>query len=68
MQPASSGDSEGPVRLLSIDGGGVRGLSALILLQQLMAHVNNQRKEHGLPEQEPWELFDLMGGTSTGGY
>jgi hypothetical protein len=22
----------------------------------------------GLQKQEPWELFDLMGGTSTGGY
>jgi len=56
------------VRLLSVDGGGVRGLSALVLLQQLMEHVNNERGSQGLQKQEPWELFDLMGGTSTGGY
>jgi hypothetical protein len=31
--------NETPVRLLSIDGGGVRGLSALVLLEQLMEHV-----------------------------
>jgi hypothetical protein len=60
--------NETPVRLLSIDGGGVRGLSALVLLEQLMEHVNDQRASQGLPKQEPWELFDLMGGTSTGGY
>ena len=60
--------NEPPVRLLSIDGGGVRGLSALVLLEQLMEHVNDQRESQGLQKQEPWELFDLMGGTSTGGY
>jgi patatin-like phospholipase/acyl hydrolase len=60
--------NEPPVRLLSIDGGGVRGLSALVLLEQLMEHVNDQRESKGLPKQEPWELFDLIGGTSTGGY
>ena len=55
--------NEPPVRLLSIDGGGVRGLSALVLLEQLMEHVNDQRTSQGLQKQEPWELFDLMGGT-----
>lgn len=59
---------EPPVRLLSIDGGGVRGLSALVLLEQLMEHVNDKRESQGLGKQEPWELFDLIGGTSTGGY
>jgi patatin-like phospholipase/acyl hydrolase len=60
--------NEPSVRLLSIDGGGVRGISALVLLEQLMEHVNDQRDSKGFPKQEPWELFDMMGGTSTGGY
>ena len=35
----------------------------LFLLEQLMEHVNDQRESQGLQKQEPWELFDLMGGT-----
>jgi len=33
-----------------------------------MDKVNKERTEKGLARQEPWELFDLIGGTSTGGY
>jgi patatin-like phospholipase/acyl hydrolase len=44
--------------LLALDGGGVRGLSTL----------NFVRKEAGLQPRKPCELFDLIGGTSTGGY
>lgn len=59
---------EGPsVKLLSIDGGGVRGLSALVILDQIMEHSNALRKQQGLTAQEPWQAFDMMGGTSTGG-
>lgn len=32
-----------------------------------MTKVNAARKAHGLRPQEPWQLFDLIGGTSTGG-
>lgn len=49
------------------DGGGVRGISALILLEQLMDVANDMRAQQGLPKQEPWEMFDMIGGTSTGG-
>lgn len=65
MAACSAGQE--PVRLLSIDGGGVRGLSALILLEQLMDQANYKRKSLNLPPQEPWEMFDMIGGTSTGG-
>ncbi|KAI1178341.1 acyl transferase/acyl hydrolase/lysophospholipase [Nemania sp. FL0916] len=57
----------GPVKLLSIDGGGIRGLSALVLLEQLMDNANEQRRLVNLAPQEPWEMFDMIGGTSTGG-
>ncbi|KAI1745266.1 hypothetical protein F4680DRAFT_401598 [Xylaria scruposa] len=49
------------LRLLSLDGGGVRGLSSLIILQQLMATID---RDH---PPKPCDYFDLIGGTSTGG-
>jgi hypothetical protein len=49
------------LRLLAIDGGGVYGLSALIILEQLMETV-----DPGAPPK-PCDYFDMIGGTSTGG-
>jgi patatin-like phospholipase/acyl hydrolase len=54
--------------LLSLDGGGVRGLSTLYILKGIMTRLNGQRREAGLPPVKPCEMFDLIGGTSTGGY
>ncbi|KAF1948916.1 hypothetical protein CC80DRAFT_497906 [Byssothecium circinans] len=54
--------------LLSLDGGGVRGLSTLYILKGLMARLNHERQSHRLPPVKPCEVFDLIGGTSTGGY
>lgn len=54
--------------LLSLDGGGVRGLSTLYILKSVMTLLNHERKEIGLPPVKPCEIFDLIGGTSTGGY
>lgn len=74
MQQCSTKTSGGPsldetgLCLLSLDGGGVRGLSTLLILKRLMDRTNAVRKELGLKPVKPWELFDLMGGTSTGGY
>jgi len=64
---------ECPFRLMSgakssADGGGIRGLSSIMILEQLLDQYNGIREEkHGLAPQEPWEVFDLIGGTSTGG-
>ncbi|KAJ5090363.1 FabD/lysophospholipase-like protein [Penicillium argentinense] len=52
--------------LLSLDGGGVRGLSTLYILKGLMDRLNKERPE-GSPAKKPCEVFDLIGGTSTGG-
>jgi patatin-like phospholipase/acyl hydrolase len=49
------------LRLLALDGGGVRGLSALMILQQLMVTID---PEH---PPKPCDYFDIIGGTSTGG-
>jgi patatin-like phospholipase/acyl hydrolase len=58
MQFAMPGDQ---IRLLALDGGGVRGLSSLIILQQLMATVDPETPP------KPCDYFDMIGGTSTGG-
>jgi patatin-like phospholipase/acyl hydrolase len=54
--------------LLSLDGGGVRGLSTLYVLNSLMAQLNHERQAKNLPSVKPCEVFDLIGGTGTGGY
>jgi len=54
--------------LLSLDGGGVRGLSSLYILEGVMTSLNHKRKNDGLHPVKPCEVFDLIGGTSTGGW
>lgn len=51
-------------RILSLDGGGIRGLSSLLILKELMDAI---RRKSGNPNPMPCEYFDLIGGTSTGG-
>lgn len=57
-------------RLLAFDGGGVRGLSSLLIVERLMQEVQRIREE-GIPTTDklplPCEYFDLICGTSTGG-
>ncbi|KAG6876907.1 hypothetical protein C0993_012163 [Termitomyces sp. T159_Od127] len=53
---------EPPLRLLSFDGGGVRGISSLYILQAIMAKVSPDN-----PSVKPCEYFDMICGTSTGG-
>lgn len=50
------------LRLLALDGGGVRGLSALMILEQLMVAVDPDAPP------KPCDYFDMIGGTSTGGW
>lgn len=49
------------IRLLALDGGGVRGLSSLMILRRLMATADPESPP------KPCEYFDMIGGTSTGG-
>jgi patatin-like phospholipase/acyl hydrolase len=53
--------------LLSLDGGDARGLSTLLVLQNLMDKVNSERKASGMAPAKPYELFDLIGGSGVGG-
>ena len=50
------------LRLLALDGGGVRGLSSLIILEQLMETIDVDSPP------KPCDYFDMIGGTSTGGW
>ncbi|KID84387.1 phospholipase [Metarhizium guizhouense ARSEF 977] len=64
MRTTSEGRSNRDRRrlnLLSLDGGGVRGLSSLMILRKLMEDINPDNPPR------PCEYFDLIGGTSTGG-
>ena len=58
---------KGGLCLLSLDGGGVRGLSTLRILKRIMDGINDLRNEKGLPSRLPYEVFGMIGGTSTGG-
>lgn len=59
-----------PLRILSLDGGGVRGYSLLILLQELMHRTFVEIYGRAPKRQEiprPCDHFDLIAGTGTGG-
>ncbi|KAG8764149.1 hypothetical protein FRC12_008245, partial [Ceratobasidium sp. 428] len=54
-----------PIKLLSIDGGGIQGLAALITVRELMQRM---QREAYLPDMPlPCEYFDLIVGTGVGG-
>lgn len=55
--------SDGPKRILSLDGGGIRGALTLGYLEKIEEII---RKRHNSPEMKLCEYFDLIGGTSTG--
>jgi serine/threonine protein kinase len=52
-------------RVLSLDGGGVRALSSLFILQDLMEEVGRRNPTSKAPV--PSEYFDLICGTEAGG-
>ncbi|KAF8330802.1 uncharacterized protein EI90DRAFT_3124019 [Cantharellus anzutake] len=54
-------ESARPLRLLSLDGGGVRGISTLVILKEIMKKVTSEK------DPRPCDYFDMIAGTSTGG-
>ncbi|KAI8945770.1 acyl transferase/acyl hydrolase/lysophospholipase [Xylaria longipes] len=62
---SSPGVSAPPLRVLSLDGGGVRGKSSLLILENIMETIRQAKGLESIPR--PCEHFDLIGGTSTGG-
>ena len=53
------------LKLLSLDGGGVKGISSLLILDAVMRELRDLIGQKDLPL--PVDYFDLAGGTSTGG-
>ena len=64
-------ESNQPLRILSLDGGGVRGMSSLYILKGMMAQMRRIKKAENQKEKvktpRPCDVFDLICGTSTGG-
>jgi patatin-like phospholipase/acyl hydrolase len=54
------------LKILSLDGGGYRGLSSLIMLQTIF-NMFRAELEPPQPDLKPCDFFDLIIGTSTGG-
>ncbi|KAK3326647.1 hypothetical protein B0H66DRAFT_551432 [Apodospora peruviana] len=54
-----------PLRILSLDGGGIRGISSLLILEAIMEKIRDVQGLDHMPR--PCEYFDFIGGTSTGG-
>ena len=48
------------------DGGGIRGLSELLILKEIMERIRVRENREEAPL--PCDYFDLIGGTSTGGW
>ena len=63
MSLATRLQSKGPKRILSLDGGGIRGALTLGFLQRIETLL---RERHGRPDLRLCDYFDLIGGTSTG--
>ncbi|GAA0948546.1 patatin-like phospholipase family protein [Virgisporangium aurantiacum] len=53
----------GPRKILTLDGGGIRGVITLGVLAELETQL---RKRTGDPDYRLCQFFDLIGGTSTG--
>lgn len=53
------------LRVFSFDGGGVKGLASLLVLQRIFRTLQRLEDLPDLPR--PCDYFDLIGGTSTGG-
>ena len=55
--------SDGPKRILALDGGGIRGAMSLGFLERIEQIL---RERHDRPDLRLCDYFDLIGGTSTG--
>ena len=54
--------------MILLDGGGIRGLSAIVLLEQMIETVHYGWYHDRNPPMEPWQMFDMIGGSGTGGF
>jgi patatin-like phospholipase/acyl hydrolase len=64
---SASSTSGEPLNILSLDGGGVRGLSSLLILRKIMTQLRLKLSLDDDAQLHPCDFFDLICGTSTGG-
>jgi uncharacterized protein len=55
-----------PIRILSIDGGGMRGIIPALLLQRLEQLLGKRLDQRQRPREPLANFFDVVAGTSTG--
>lgn len=55
-----------PLKILTLDGGGLQALSTLSILSKLCDGIASNKGTDRKPA--PWELFDIIGGIGTGGW
>lgn len=55
-------DSE--ILILTLDGGGIKGISLVMMLKEILNRIRNETNNENI---EIHDMFDLIGGTSTGG-
>ena len=58
------------LRILSLDGGGMKGYTSLLILKRILHAMKVEAKKEGIDlddEPRPCDVFDLIVGTSTGG-
>lgn len=58
------------LRILCIDGGGIKGYTALLIMKRIFHAMKVEAKKKGVDladEPRPCDVFDLIVGTSTGG-
>ncbi|KAG6867448.1 hypothetical protein C0995_004918 [Termitomyces sp. Mi166 len=65
MQNTDTSQIQHGLRLLSLDDGGVRGLSELFILKEIMHRLKHLEGAESLPK--PCDYFDIIGGVGTGG-
>lgn len=56
-----------PLKILTLDGGGLQAISTLLILNKVLETI---AKQNGVPEHEkprPCDVFDTIAGIGTGG-
>jgi hypothetical protein len=53
--------------LLALDGGGIKGISSLVIIKAIMDKIGVLEKADPAKPLKPADYFDLAGGSSTGG-
>ena len=63
LQPVLAPSTREHVNILSLDGGGIKGYTSLLILQQIFGDMKDSNNN----PPKPCDVFDLIVGTSTGG-